>query len=264
MQIFSCGYSELNSQDFFGIEGADFDTFSLIDRINLHFKIGAVAMIPFSIEEKVFVARTDVAETFDEVCQIAVDVYNFSKNENVQEPKTEDLPAPQQEQGEGENESIDAEQSEQQSEEMTQEEAELREYDDELDDGDESTPDEDVSETQRSFNDAAEELTDRYSGDPVYVEIPDSVDLPTYIADWTEVHDWIDENRNNFLNNDDGIDRSDRYDFVDKSYKEFRKQSQKEVNYLVKEFECRKLLTLTLVLVNLKLVCLISVTHLSL
>ena len=236
---FSCGYSELNSQDFFGIEGADFDTFSLIDRINLHFKIGAAAMIPFSIEEKVFVARTDVAETFDEVCQIAVDVYNFSKNEKVQEPEKEDLPAPQQEQGEGENESIDAEQSEQQSEEMTQEEAELREYDDELDD-DESTPDEDVSETQRSFNDAAEELTDRYSGDPVYVEIPDSVDLPTYIADWTEVHDWIDENRNNFLNNDDGIDRSDRYDFVDKSYKEFRKQSQKEVNYLVKEFECRK------------------------
>jgi hypothetical protein len=240
---FSCGYSELNSQDFFGIEGADFDTFSLIDRINLHFKIGAAAMIPFSIEEKVFVARTDVAETFDEVCQIAVDVYNFSKNEKVQEPEKEDLPAPQQEQGEGENESIDAEQSEQQSEEMTheemQEEAERREYDNELDD-DEITPDEDVSETQRSFNDAAEELTDRYSGDPVYVEIPDSVDLPTYIADWTEVHDWIDENRNNFLNNDDGIDRSDRYDFVDKSYKEFRKQSQKEVNYLVKEFECRK------------------------
>jgi hypothetical protein len=240
---FSCGYSELNSQDFFGIEGADFDTFSLIDRINLHFKIGAAAMIPFSIEEQVFVARTDVAETFDEVCQIAVDVYNFSKNEKVQEPEKEDLPAPQQEQGEGENESIDAEQSEQQSEEMTheemQEEAERREYDNELDD-DEITPDEDVSETQRSFNDAAEELTDRYSGDPVYVEIPDSVDLPTYIADWTEVHDWIDENRNNFLNNDDGIDRSDRYDFVDKSYKEFRKQSQKEVNYLVKEFECRK------------------------
>ena len=95
---FSCGYSELNSQDFFGIEGADFDTFSLIDRINLHFKIGAAAMIPFSIEEKVFVARTDVAETFDEVCQIAVDVYNFSKNEKVQEPEKEDLPAPQQEQ----------------------------------------------------------------------------------------------------------------------------------------------------------------------
>ena len=37
-------------------------------------------------------------------------MYNFSKNEKVQEPEKKDLPAPQQEQGEGENESIDAEQ----------------------------------------------------------------------------------------------------------------------------------------------------------
>ena len=36
------------------------------------------------------------------------------------------------------------------------------------------------------------------------------------------------------------VDRSESYDYVDKSYREFRKQSQKEVNYLVKEFECRK------------------------
>ena len=80
-------------------------------------------------------------------------------------------------------------------------------------------------------------LTNKFSNNPVYVEIPESVDLPTYIADWTEVHDWIDEYRGNFLAS---TDRSDCYDDVDKSYREFRKQSQKEVNYLVKEFECRK------------------------
>ena len=64
--------------DFFSILDEDLSRFSLIDRINLHFKIGASAMIPFSIEEQVFVARTDVAETFEEVLQIAVDVYNAS------------------------------------------------------------------------------------------------------------------------------------------------------------------------------------------
>ena len=32
----------------------------------------------------------------------------------------------------------------------------------------------------------------------------------------------------------------DRYIDVDNAYRDFRKQSQKEVNYLVKEFECRK------------------------
>ena len=237
---FAGGYKELNDKDFFGIEGEDSNTFSLIDRINLHFKIGAGAMIPFSIEEQVFVARTDVAETFEEVCQIAVDVYNFSKQEKVQEPAPQEMPAAEQQEGESE-ESVDEQSEEQQQtsevsgpsgqEQQQQQEQESFEIDE---------PGEQGSETQRSFNDAAEKLTNKFANNPVYVEIPDSVDLPTYVADWTEVHDWIDECRGNFMNGGEGIDRSDRYDSVDKSYREFRKQSQKEVNYLVKEFECRK------------------------
>ena len=69
---FNNGYQELNSRDFFGVEDEDTSEFSLIDRINLHFKIGASALIPFSIEEKLFVARTDLAETFDEVLELSL------------------------------------------------------------------------------------------------------------------------------------------------------------------------------------------------
>ncbi len=109
---FSIGYRELNDKDFFDVAGHDLSKFSLIDRINLHFKIGASAMIPFSIEEQVFVARTDLAETFEEVLQIANDVYIFSnKTEEVTE-----MPVGQQPE-EGETESNDVEQSEQQSDE---------------------------------------------------------------------------------------------------------------------------------------------------
>ena len=241
---FAGGYKELNDADFFGIEGEDFDTFSLIDRINLHFKIGASAMIPFSVEEQVFVARTDVAETFEEVCKIAVDVYEFSKQENVVEQQ------PQSAEQQSESESNDDEESEQQSPAQIEPQAGINnagpiegtEPEEEEEDEVETAGSDggETSETQRAFDDAAEKLTNKFASNPVYVEIPDSVDLPTYIADWTEVHDWIDEYRNNFLTGGEGIDRSDRYDAVDKSYREFRKQSQKEVNYLVKEFECRK------------------------
>ena len=73
-------------------------------------------LIPFSIEEKVFVARTDVAETFEEVLQIALDVYNFSN----QTEQVAEMPAPQP-QEEGENESNDVEETEQQPEEQKQE-----------------------------------------------------------------------------------------------------------------------------------------------
>ena len=237
---FAGGYQELNNQDFFGILDEDLGKLSLIDRINLHFKVGACAMIPFSIEEQVFVSRTDVAETFEEVCQIAVDVYEFSKQENVVE-KTPDLEVKQQ--SEDGNESNDVEQFGQQPSDNMEGHSEpgeaQQEFDDEMEDDDfiDGFTGGETSDTQRSFDSAAEKLTDRFSSNPVYVEIPDTVELSDYIADWTEVHDWIDEYRGNFLA---GTDRSDCYDDVDKSYREFRKQSQKEVNYLVKEFECRK------------------------
>jgi len=107
---FAGGYKELHDMDFFSVQGEDLSTFSLIDRINLHFKIGASALIPFSIEEKLFVARTDIAETFEEVLQIAQDVYAFSAQEKVAEQEVSLAP----EQSDSENESSDGEQSDQQ------------------------------------------------------------------------------------------------------------------------------------------------------
>ena len=240
---FNGGYRELNDKDFFDIHGHDLSNFSLIDRINLHFKIGASAMIPFSIEEQVFVARTDVAETFAEVLQIANDVYNFSN----QTEKVAEMPAGQNSE-EGETESNDAEQSEQQSDEQTSAEMpqmpeagtnnagpiqneddwDDEEEDDEFDfDGNQGG---DTSETQNAFDRASERLSTQSGRSPIYVEIPEKVDLDKHIVDWTTLHDWIDVNST----------EPERYEDADSKYSEFRKQSQKEVNYLVKEFECRK------------------------
>ena len=246
---FAGGYKELNDMDFFSILDEDLNNFSLIDRINLHFKVGASAMIPFSIEEKVFVARTDLAETFEEVLNIAEDVFNFSN----QTEEVAEMPA-QQPQQQGETESTAGEQSEQQTEEQSSEEtdqpntqsaggasssgAELENVTDDWYDEDGNLMDDDpsfdageTSETQRSFDDAAEKLSSKSSGrNPIYVEIPNKVNLDNYIVDWSKLHDWIDLQ----------AQEPERYEVVDNQYYEFRKESQKEVNYLVKEFECRK------------------------
>ena len=236
---FSIGYRELNDKDFFDVAGHDLSKFSLIDRINLHFKIGASAMIPFSIEEQVFVARTDLAETFEEVLQIANDVYIFSnKTEEVTE-----MPVGQQPE-EGETESNDVEQSEQQSDEnapaempeaktnnagpiQNDDEEEEEEEDEFEEDGYEGG---DTSETQNAFDRASERLSTQSGRSPIYVEIPTKVNLDKHVVDWTTLHDWIDLN----------IAEPEKYEETDNKYYEFRKQSQKEVNYLVKEFECRK------------------------
>ena len=243
---FAGGYQELNDRDFFSVANEDIDSFSLIDRINLHFKIGASALIPFSIEEQVFVARTDLAETFEEVLQIAVDVHEFSnKTETVAEIPVQ----PDQ----SENESNSDEQTVQQTEEQSSEETDqpntesstgasssgvdLEDVRDDWYDEDGNLMDDeggseggDTSETQRAFDNASENLSSRHVNNPIYVEIPNKIDLDKHVVDWTTLHDWIDSQAY----------EAERYEEVDSKYLEFRKQSQKEVNYLVKEFECRK------------------------
>ena len=242
---FSGGYKELNDKDFFAIADEDISKFSLIDRINLHFKVGASAMIPFSIEEQVFVARTDVAETFEEVLQIAVDVHNFSNK--VETPMTHEEML--EEAAQRENESTDDEQPEQQQQQEGESDqsaedmpapqssnapTQQQDWDDdeeeETDDVDNMSEGGDTSKTQRAFDQASEDLSSRHGRNPIYVEIPEAVDLDNHIVDWTVLHNWIDSQAVDVEN----------YEFVDNQYYEFRKQSQKEVNYLVKEFECRK------------------------
>jgi len=245
---FAGGYKELNDRDFFDTHGEDLGSYSLIDRINLHFKIGADALIPFSIEEKLFVARTDVAETFEEVLQIALDVHQFS-NQFEQVSETPVGSPEQSDEGEDQDEEDQVE-SEEGQEEDSEDKDELDlpnfggagssskadfnpdDYEDEEDE-DEGSEGGDTSETQRSFNEKAENLSSRnYGGrNTTYIEIPNKVDLDNHLVDWTVLHDWIDSQASDV----EGV-----YDAVDNAYHEFRKQSQKEVNYLVKEFECRK------------------------
>ena len=238
---FSGGYKELNDMDFFSILDQDLSEFSLIDRINLHFKIGASALIPFSIEEKVFVARTDLAETFEEVIQIASDIHQFSKDEDVIDkleipvlPNAEEGVQPPTEKTE-EQSSDSRGQQDQQPQAGTNNAGKIENEDDEVeedDDFEDEWGDEggETSETQNAFDRASEKLSTRQTSNPVYVEIPNKVDLDKYVVNWTKVHDWIDQH----------VDEPEAYEVVDAAYAEFRKQSQKEVNYLVKEFECRK------------------------
>ena len=258
---FYLGYGELNANDFFGVSSIDYEDLQLIDRINLNYKVGASAMIPFSDEEKVFVTRSETTESFDEVCALAIDIYEYVKAQQDKLNKEDiDLSAQgEAEEGaeEGNNEDNDDEfevttsqsgKGEQKStDEMTDEELldELKMPQGGTSGGDHN--DIETSKTQRAFDESSEELNSPNLGRPIsYIEIPDKLPckLDRYIADWEKVHAWIDQNvdENAFekADEDQRYIWGTSYDKVDQEYREFRKQSQKEVNYLVKEFECRK------------------------
>ena len=249
---FSGGYAELNAENFFDIVDADLKNYNLIDRINIHFKLGASYMVPFSKDEEVFVVRTDEAETFNEVVDIAVDVYNFMQQKeqeklkvNLPDKPTQDGGGTTQDGGGPSEEDLEEELNQNQSLEPNfTENQQQNNIEDSIKDND-NNEDEDeeageTSKTQDAFDRAAKKLTSSFGNSSTYVEIPENVKLSDYVADWTEVHDWIDEQRRL-----DTVARPEYYNnnpfkYSDDLYKKFRNQSQKEVNYLVKEFECRK------------------------
>ena len=74
------GYKELHIKDFFEIDGKDFTEFAFIDRINLYFKLGAFEVIPFKEDELPIVETCKGLETFEEVLELCLLIYNNLKD----------------------------------------------------------------------------------------------------------------------------------------------------------------------------------------
>lgn len=73
------GYKELFDQDFFGVQNKDLNGLLLIDRINLHFKVGSYLNVPFSSDEIKFVRRIEQINTWDEVVAIAKELFSWDE-----------------------------------------------------------------------------------------------------------------------------------------------------------------------------------------
>ena len=93
-RCFFDGYTELMDKDFFGTVGNDVNSYNLIDRLNLHFKVGIRAGVEFSADEQVYVDRMDNLKTFDDAVELARDLYDHckeeSENNNPDESETEE------------------------------------------------------------------------------------------------------------------------------------------------------------------------------
>jgi hypothetical protein len=81
--VFYGMYDELNTRDFFGTNGRDLDSYGILDRINLHFKLGMRAQIKFDEAEQDFVNRVALAETFEDVSALAIELAGIAKDEKL-------------------------------------------------------------------------------------------------------------------------------------------------------------------------------------
>lgn len=74
-------YRQFTERDFFGIKNKDVNGMLLIDRINLHFKLGAIAGIKFNADEMSYVNEIEKADSFEQVKNISERLYDFCKAE---------------------------------------------------------------------------------------------------------------------------------------------------------------------------------------
>ena len=237
------GYQELNDQDFFSISDESVADFNLADRANLYFKIGNFIDIPFDeYLEMPIIRMIDGCETFEDVLVAAEALYKFCKKEKEQEKVSNITPPPQNQGGGNAMEQQPQSQVESQTSEGSSDGEQQDQTQNKSEENGEVEPessgpevdDEPETKTVDNLADNLKDLVPDYEEDNIYVEIP-KVNLDSVIAKNSEIHETIDTKFKQCV---------ERYKecflSTDSEFNKFKKSSQKEVNYLVKEFECKK------------------------
>ena len=266
-KTFYRGYQELYDQDFFGIEDEDISAMNIADRVNLHFKIGNFVKVPFTDAEMVVVKQCADAVTFDDAIAAAEALYALHEKQKEEQKNEEEVSA-KQDSGEdpgdsgeeGKDEQEETEQKPGDSEESPGQEPGDEDESEELDEtdgvesneqsstgGDSAANLSDEVTTMDNLNDNLEDLISKSSfGDPQYLGFP-KFSANDYIASNKDIHEYIQESFSKQVQYMSEHMQSRTVDFIDiafgvhkTAYAEFKRSIQSEVNYMVKEFECKK------------------------
>jgi hypothetical protein len=256
-KTFYIGYKELNEEDFFQIAEEDISTFNLADRANLFFKIGNYANIPIEDgEESEIINLIASTETFADALIAAEELYKYCKKEKEQEQKVADFDSHEMK-GDSQSPTNETVETDNSSSEQDGESDNSQEQPNEngsyggtaqgdqtpvKSGGEENDPE---VRTANSLEEKIRDLVNNDAYENVYVEVP-KLNLDTVVGKNSEVHKEIDncfahqQNQHNVWANDKEIVPTNLYKESDLDFKKFKSSAQKEVNYLVKEFECRK------------------------
>jgi len=238
-KTFFNGYKELADQDFFSIGDDNVSTYNLADRVNLYFKIGNFISLDFTIEEKEIVDMIGATETFNDALDAAAVLYNYCKKEKDQKSEIDIDSDKNQTSGTGNNPASDFSDSEEGDNEQSESGGENGSSSGEQESSVEQESDyEPEVKTVESLEKSLKELVNNNGYENAYLEIP-QVDPSKVIVSNLEIHNNCKNSWSSYLNANEYTE-SEIFGVVDKEFREFRRSAQKEVNYLVKEFECRK------------------------
>lgn len=229
------GYNELIEKNFFETQGKDLNRLNFIDRVNMHFKGGAVHAIFFTEEEKEIIQAIETTETYDDVVEVSRRVIEYmkKKSQDYEKFNFSELRS-----GDGDEEYEDFDFSDDSDEGDDESDRESADGNDSENGSSEETDekegnikissdvDTDIrSETDDAFKMNESRLFKASDNEYVYVNIP-FVEPEKCIYDYKNLYKLYKSDR--------------RTELPVSSFNEFRKDSSKVVSYLAKEFELRK------------------------
>lgn len=258
-KTFYRGYQELYNEDFFGIGDENPNDMQLADKVNLYFKVGSFLNITFNEEEKIVVKQISDAKTFQDALDAAEALYALHKKQDEEKEKEKVAETPEtSKEGQSGGDEIESEQQKPEPQEQGEGEGEGGQPNDEGVEEQEPTTsqgggdhnlDTDTVKTMENVEDKLKDLVSTTTYDePVYLTHP-KIDTSEIVIDNDEVHsriekvwrdrvDYIKQQENDPYLASAYIQRY--FSRFEDNFTTFRKEIQPEVNYLVKEFECKK------------------------
>jgi hypothetical protein len=244
-------YQELVEKDFFEVNDKDINKLNFIDRVNLHCKVGAVLAIKFNEEERKLLKEVESTETFEQVVDVTKRITDFMElvekeceqtepgddNENGED--LSDLEDP----SEGSNLDPKGEKTEEKSNKNSSEESSEQ--------GGNKSP-ESSPQDENQTGDEKQKAKKQKSSGKGKEEIRSETD-DAYRKNESQLFSKDDDiinyaNIPNFKAEDVIFDYKDVYKLFQEEgwpicknqFEKFRRDSNKVVSYLVKEFEMRK------------------------
>jgi len=241
-KTFFKGYNELHGMDFFKLSETDVNEMCFADRLNLYFKIGNFIDIDFTDYEMTLISMVKSAESFDDVLEYSLIIWEYTKEEfeNKKKEEEEEMKSKVElEDGEGDNEQqyqtkTKGNEGEDESEDESEDDG--LDYEDQVyskSGGIEGVQDtEPKVETVDNLEESLKQLVNEKGRESTYVERPNDLDLKRVIISNEWIHASI-----NAQWSDNSIED---FSYADREFNEFKQSAKKEVNYLVKEFEMKK------------------------
>ena len=245
---FTKAYVELTQKDFFGTNGVDLNELNFVDRVNMHSKGGAMLGIRFDAEERKLLDEIESTESYDDVLVVAQKVLAFMKQK--EEERKANAPDSEDDEDGDDGEDFANEWDEDfgdETEEGEETESGSKRASDDYDNGEDEDTEiigdderfdhkEIEQDNVRAFTDEAfkqneKKLFAENAKNYMYGNIP-KFDMKKGILTYKELYKKIEGEYSNWAMDFDRIENG--------QYNKLRRDTNKVVSYLVKEFELRK------------------------